>query len=96
MSEKIQELQRIIAPILEKNGVVKASVFGSFARGDDKPDSDIDLLVELDEPKGLLFLAGLKFDLEDATGRQIDLLTYGAVNPRLEQHIYKDEVKIYG
>jgi len=96
MSEKIIELQKKITPILEKNEVVRASVFGSFARGEETPGSDIDILVELKEPKGLLFLAGLKFELEDAVRRKIDLLTYRSVNPLLKKYIYKDEVKIYG
>ena len=96
MSEKIRELQNKLNPILHRNGVVRASVFGSFARGEEGQDSDIDLLVELDEPKGLLFLAGLKFDLEEATGRKIDLLTYRAVNPLLKEYIHKDEIRIYG
>jgi predicted nucleotidyltransferase len=96
MSEKILELQKKIYPVLEANDVVKASVFGSFARGENLPESDVDILVELKEPKGLLFLAGLKFELEDAIGRKVDLLTYKSVNPLLKSYIYKDEIKIYG
>jgi uncharacterized protein len=96
MLKKILDLQKKIIPILEKNGVVRASIFGSFARGDDTPESDVDVLIELKEPRGLLFLAGLKFDLEDAIEKKVDLLTYGSINPRLEKYIYKDEIKIYG
>lgn len=95
-NQKIEELKEKIIPILKANDVVRSSVFGSFARGEDTPESDIDLLIELKEPKGLLFLAGLKFKLEDILGRDVDLLTYRSVNPRLEKYIYKDEVKIYG
>ena len=96
MSKKIIELQKKIIPILEKNDVVRASVFGSCVRGEETPESDIDILVELRETKGLLFLAGLKFELEDALGKKVDLLTYKAINPRLEKYIYQDEIKIYG
>lgn len=95
MSEKIKQLQKKITPILEKNGVVRASVFGSFARGEDTPESDVDILIELKEPRGLLFLAGLKFELEDALHKKVDLLTYKAINPRIEKYIYQDEIKIY-
>lgn len=96
MTKKITEIKEKILPILKKNDVVRASIFGSFARGEDKDGSDIDILVELREAKGLLFLAGLKFELEDALDRKVDLLTYKAINPRLEKYIYKDEIKIYG
>jgi hypothetical protein len=96
MSEKIIELKKKIAPILKKNGVTKASVFGSFARGEETETSDIDLLIELEKPKGLLFLAGLRFDLEDILGRKVDLLTYRSINPRLKNYINKDEIKLYG
>lgn len=96
MSEKIKELQKKITPILEKNNVVRASVFGSFARGEDTQGSDIDILIEFKEPMGLFFLAGLKFKLEEAIGKKVDLLTYRSVNPLLAKYIYKDEIKIYG
>lgn len=96
MINKIKELQKKIIPILEKNGVKRASVFGSFARGEETPESDVDILIELREPRGLFFLAGLKFELEDALGRKVDLLTYGGINPRLKKYIYQDEIKIYG
>jgi hypothetical protein len=94
--KKIEDLKEKIIPILKANGVVRSSVFGSFARGEDTPESDIDLLIELKKPKGLLFLAGLKFDLEDNLKRKVDLLTYRSINPRLKKYIYKDEIKIYG
>lgn len=96
MTKKIIEIKEKILPILKKNDVVRASIFGSFVRGEDKDGSDIDILIELREAKGLLFLAGLKFELEDALDRKVDLLTYKAINPRLEKYIYKDEIKIYG
>lgn len=96
MTKKLAEIKAKILPILKKNDVVKASIFGSFARGEEKKDSDIDILIELKETKGLLFLAGLKFQLEDALRIKVDLLTYKAINPRLGKYIYKDEVKIYG
>lgn len=96
MSKKIQQLQRKITPILKKNDVIKASVFGSFARGEETPGSDIDILVELRRDKSLLDLIHLKNELEDLLRQKVDLLTYGGVNPRLKAYIYKDEIKIYG
>ncbi len=93
--KKIKKLKETILPVLKKNEVVKASVFGSFARGEEKKRSDIDLLVELKKGKSLLDLAHIKGELEDVLKRRVDLLTYGGINPRLEKYIYKDEIKIY-
>ncbi|MDP3043605.1 MAG: nucleotidyltransferase family protein [bacterium] len=91
----IKELQKKIIPILEKNGVVRASVFGSFARGEDMPKSDIDILVELEKNKSLLDMIHLKNELEDLLNQKVDLLTYNSVHPLLKKYIYKDEIKIY-
>ena len=95
MTKKITEIKAKILPILKKNDVVRASIFGSFARGEDKKRSDLDMLVELNKKHSLLDLIGIKFELEDVLKRKVDLLTYGGVNPRLEKYIYKDEIKIY-
>ncbi|PJB17155.1 hypothetical protein CO116_01360, partial [Candidatus Falkowbacteria bacterium CG_4_9_14_3_um_filter_38_19] len=91
--KKITEIKEKILPILKKNDVIKASIFGSFARGEDKKGSDLDMLVELNKKHSLLDLIGIKFELEDVLKRKVDLLTYGGVNPRLEKYIYKDEIK---
>jgi len=95
MMKKITEIKAKILPILKKNDVVRASIFGSFARGEEKKRSDIDMLVELDKKHSLLDLIGIKYEIEDVLKRKVDLLTYGGVNPRLEKYIYKDEIKIY-
>ena len=93
--KKITKIKEKILPILKKNDVIKASIFGSFARGEDKKGSDLDMLVEFNEPKGMFHRIGLKYELEKILGKKVDLLTYGGVNPRLEKYIYKDEIKIY-
>ena len=95
MTKKITEIKAKILPILKKNDVIRASVFGSFARGEDKKGSDLDMLVEFNEPKGMFHRIGLKYELEKILGKKVDLLTYNAINPLLKEYIYKDEVKIY-
>ncbi len=92
----IAELKEKIAPILKEYGVKKASVFGSVARGDDRPDSDVDLLVELGPgPMGLIEYIGLIHKLEDILGKKVDLVTEGNVNKHLEPYIRPDVKKIY-
>ena len=95
MTKRITKIKEKILPILKKNDVVRASIFGSFARGEDKKGSDIDMLVEFKEPKGMFHRIGLKYALEKILEKKVDLLTYNAINPLLKKYIYKDEIKIY-
>ncbi|MBI3050838.1 nucleotidyltransferase family protein [Candidatus Woesearchaeota archaeon] len=79
--------------ILKKNGVTKASVFGSYARGDATKNSDVDILIE--PPKGIgLGFVGIKLELEKKIGRKVDLLTYNSIHPYLKKYILADEVRI--
>ena len=91
----IQALKKQIIPTLKKQGVLKASVFGSVARGEDKKNSDIDLLIKLASGKSLLDLAGLKLDLEDKLKRKVDVITYNSIHPLLKKSILDDEKIIY-
>ena len=96
MNEKIKNIQNKIKSILNKYQIKKSSIFGSFVYGKDRQDSDVDILVELGEQKGLFTLVRLKRDLENALGRKVDLLTYNSINHLLKKHILKDALKIYG
>ena len=74
----------------------KASVFGSYARGENTKNSDIDMLVELKRGKTMIDLINLEMDIEKKTKRKIDLITFKSINPLIKKNILKDEVKIYG
>jgi uncharacterized protein len=84
-----------IIPILEQNGVTRAALFGSFARGEGGENSDIDLLVEFEKGKSLLDLVGLKIELEEALGREIDVITYNSIHPLLKDSILKEQEVFY-
>jgi len=58
-----KELFEIISSFLEKEGATKVAVFGSYARGEEKTGSDLDILVEFSETKGLLTLGRIKMEL---------------------------------
>ncbi len=73
---------REIWPVIQKHGVTNLWIFGSHARGDFRPDSDLDLLVDFASPPGFDNFMGLKFDLEDRLGTKVDLLSRSACNPR--------------
>jgi len=91
---KLEEVRSRILPILKRYGIRRASVFGSFARGEEREDSDIDILVEFEEGKSLLDLVGLKMDLEEALGRKVDVLTYKSLHPLLEDRILQEQTII--
>ncbi len=93
---QLEEIKRKITPILIRYGVKRAAVFGSVARGEGKSDSDVDILVELNEPLGLLKLAQLNYILEDALGKKVDLVKSTAIKPSFKDNIFKSAVYIYG
>jgi predicted nucleotidyltransferase len=91
----IEEIKQKIVPILKKRGVVRSTLFGSYSRGEATAKSDVDLIVEMKKPQGLFFTIGLKLDLEDSLNKKVDLLTPGAINPRIKKYINKDAIEIY-
>ncbi len=93
---KIEEIKKRITPILKEYDVKKMSVFGSVARGENKKNSDIDILIDFKGKKTLLDLISLENSLEEILGRKVDLLTYGSIHPKLRNLILKDQKIIYG
>ncbi len=95
MSQEIQDIQYKIAPILKKYGVVKAGVFGSYARGESHEESDIDLLVVFDKKTNYFDYMVLKDELEDSLGSKVDLVSERNIIPYFREYIYKDLQPIY-
>jgi len=96
MSKKIENLAKKANPVFRKYKVKKASIFGSFARGEEKKNSDIDILIELGPLGGLMVMGKIKSELETVFKRKVDLITFRSVNHLLAPSIIKDELKIYG
>ncbi len=89
------EIKNIILSHLKGFDPIKVGIFGSFARGDNKKGSDIDLLVEFKESPSLLTLIKLENDLSDILGIKVDLVTTGALkNKRIKKSIKKDLINI--
>lgn len=86
---------RQLVPILKAENVIKAALFGSFARGEQKASSDIDVLVQFRGQKTLLDLVRLKFTLEEKTGRRVDVVTYDSIHPALRKIILKEQKVFY-
>lgn len=91
---KIDSVKLKILPTLRAAGVIRASVFGSVARGEAGPASDIDLLVELPKGKSLLDLVALKLELEEILGIKVDLATPRSLSSKLKPYIQKDLISV--
>jgi len=89
----IEEIKLKIKEVLIKNKIKKAGIFGSYARGDYKKNSDIDILIEPPEGMGFGF-AGLEIQLSDKLKKKIDLVTYKGISPYLKDKILNEEVRI--
>ena len=90
----IDEIKAKTALILQNAGVRRAAVFGSFARGEQKASSDLDVLVELQEGKTLLDLIALKQRLAQALGVNVDIVTYRSLSPLLRDSILREQIPI--
>ena len=92
-----QMMNEKIAAYFKTQPVLKAWIFGSFARGEEKPWSDVDILVQYDrqQPIGILKLAGMKVDLENLLGNEVDLVEEGTLRPWAVESVNRDKRLIY-
>lgn len=90
----LDEISTIIAPVAERYGTGTIRIFGSYARGEATPESDIDLLIDPGNIQSYFRFATLAADLEKALGKQVDAISSGC-NPRFIEKIHKDLVTIY-
>jgi len=88
---------RRIAPLLRRQGVAGLWLFGSVARGDARPDSDVDVLIDVDPEAafGLLDHAGVKLELEKALGRPVDVVLRSALRPELKASVAADALRVF-
>ena len=93
-SKNIEEIKRKIIPILKQYRVTRAGIFGSFARGEQKKKSDVDILIEIGDWASLFDLAGLKINLQEAVKRKVDLVEYSCIRKELKNYILNDEIPI--
>ncbi|MBN1974608.1 MAG: nucleotidyltransferase family protein [Sedimentisphaerales bacterium] len=91
-----KEIFEKITNELNKQGASKIAVFGSYARGEAKPDSDIDILVDFSHRKSLLEFVKIERELSEALGIKVDLLTEKAISPYLIDDIKRQMKVIYG
>jgi len=91
-----EEIFEKIAQALKNQGARKIAVFGSYVREEEKPGSDIDILVEFSERKSLLELVRIERELSEVLGIKVDLLTEKSISPYLIDTIREQMEVIYG
>ena len=94
MTPALASLVERARPILLQYGVQRACVFGSYARGEAVPASDLDLLVQFPEGASLLDLVALEQDLSDTLGVSVQATTRRALHPIVREQAEQDEVRI--
>jgi len=87
---KREEIQRIAA----KHGARNVRVFGSVARGDARPESDVDFLIEAGPVTSSWFPAGLILDLEELLGRHVEVVTEQGLDPLLHERVLREAIPV--
>src|SRR5690242_17978912 len=85
----LEQIKGKILPLLEQAHVTKAAIFGSYARGDNDENSDIDILVDYPRERSILAFLDLAFDLEETLQKQVDLVDYKRIHPILRDSILR-------
>ena len=91
----IDEIRMLVQPIAQHYGVERVSLFGSYARGDATPGSDIDLRIDSGKIREYFKLAGFHRELEEALNLSVDVLTTGALDEKFLNRIREEEVSLY-
>lgn len=95
MSPTVDQIKQRLFPILNRHRVKRAALFGSVVRGETREDSDIDILVDVDQEMSLLDFVGVKLEIEDALQKKVDLVEYGTIKPLIKERILKEQEIIY-
>lgn len=92
-----QSIIQLVSQYFATQPVTKAWLFGSYSRGDQREDSDVDIIVTLDKDAhvGLLKFSGMKCDLEDLLQRNVDLVAEGSLMPFAVESANRDKVLVY-
>ncbi|WP_305044127.1 nucleotidyltransferase family protein [Geoalkalibacter sp.] len=94
MDPFIEQHREAIKKLAAERGAVRVGLFGSLARDEGGPQSDIDLLVDLEEGRSALALGGLLMDLQERLGRRVDVVTPAALHPRIREKVLEQAVDL--
>lgn len=98
MNDKIRNLIPKIQEYMKTKPILRAWLFGSYSRGEETLESDIDILVDYDESNGIVSLfkmGGILMDLTDITGTQVDLVERKGLKEFARKAVERDKILIY-
>lgn len=87
LGKRLVEQRQLVLAIAARRHASNVRVFGSVVRGEDRPDSDVDLLVDLEDPTDLFNLMGLERELEEVLGVRVDADTTESLRPRVRAEV---------
>ncbi len=90
----LQILRQALPDLRQGYAVKELALFGSTARDESGPESDVDLLVTFEGPARFRAFMGLQFELENLLGTRVDLVTPGALKPALRPRIERDLIRV--
>jgi len=94
MTRPLHNHRRAILKLAREHGARNVRIFGSAARGDATADSDLDVLVEMEEGRSLIDHVALKQDLEDLLGRDVDVVTEASLHPRIRERVLREAISL--
>ncbi len=94
IKELLQDKREEILQLAARHGALNLRVFGSVARGEAGPESDVDFLVELEPGRTLFDLGGLLMDLQDLLGRSVDVVTVKGLHWYIRDRVLKEAVPL--
>lgn len=92
LDDIMTQLRALLPELRRRYPIRSMGVFGSYVRGEQREDSDVDVLVELGDDMDLIAYAGLQIELSDALGVAVDLVEREALRPRLAPHVLSEVV----
>lgn len=94
MDRTIRTHRQAILQLAREHGAQNVRIFGSAARDEDTSDSDLDVLVDMEEGRSLLDHVALKQDLEDLLGCTVDVVTEASLHPQIRERVLRDAISL--
>ncbi|MGO9572535.1 MAG: nucleotidyltransferase family protein [Desulfomonilaceae bacterium] len=88
----VLRIKEVLPALREKYGVTSLGIFGSYVRDDQSRGSDVDILVEFQEPISLFRFMTMEYELEDLIGRKVDLVMKTSLKPAIGRHVLSEVV----
>ena len=91
----IEELKNIVSDVAKEYGIKKVALFGSYSKNQSTAESDIDLIIDKGELKGLFMFNSFIYSLQERLNKDVDVITYASLEKSLIKHTVTDEVVLY-